>query len=43
MKIKCKIGLHDWTKLGGPRNVGGGKFEQRYRFNSCYKIKYERG
>ena len=43
MDLKCKIGLHNWTKLGGPRNVGGGKFEQRYRCTHCYKVKYVKG
>ncbi len=39
MNLKCLFGLHNWKKLGGPRNVGGGKFEQRYKCSRCYKIK----
>ena len=39
MNFKCILGLHKWTKLGGPRNVGGGTFEQRYKCTQCYKVK----
>jgi len=37
--LKCLFGFHKWTKLGGPKNVGGGTFEQRYRCTRCYKVK----
>jgi hypothetical protein len=40
MKLKCLIGLHNWTKLGGLRNIGHGNFEQRYKCTRCLKIKY---
>ena len=39
MNLKCLFGFHQWTKLGGPQNVGGGKFEQRYKCTRCYKVK----
>ena len=39
MNFKCLIGKHQRIKLGGTRNVGGGKFEQRYKCNRCLKIK----
>lgn len=39
MNFKCLFGFHKWTKLGGPRNVGEGTFEQRYRCIRCYKVK----
>jgi len=40
MKLNCLIGLHQWIKVGGPRNIGHGKFEQRYKCTQCQKIKY---
>ena len=42
MKLKCFFGFHKWKKLGGPINVGGGKFEQKYICDLCKKIKRER-
>lgn len=37
--IKCLIGLHEYEKLGGASNVGGGKFKFRYVCKKCKKIK----
>jgi len=42
MNVKCILGFHKWQKFGGPSNVGGGKFEQRYKCEKCGKIKYVR-
>ena len=42
MNLKCLFGFHRWIKLGGPRNTGGGKFEQRYKCTRCYKVKIVR-
>ena len=39
MKLKCLIGLHRWSKLGGPHNVGGGKFKQSLICVECKKTK----
>lgn len=39
MKIKCLLGFHKWEKYSGPRNLGGGKFEQKFICNKCKKIK----
>ena len=39
MNLKCIFGFHDWKKYGGPKNVGAGKFEQKYICNKCKKIK----
>jgi len=41
MKIKCKLGFHKWEKYGGPRNIGGGVFEQKFLCKNCKKIKRE--
>lgn len=41
MNIKCFFGFHKWEKYGGPRNMGGGKFEQKYTCKKCKKIKRE--
>jgi len=41
MNIKYLFALHEWQKLGGPRNISGGKFEQKYICNRCKKIKRE--
>jgi len=41
MNIKCLLGFHKWEKYCGPKNVGGGKFEQKYICNKCKKIKRE--
>jgi hypothetical protein len=42
MKLKCLFGKHKWTKVSGPRNIGRGVFEQRYKCTRCLKIKYIR-
>ncbi len=39
MNIKCLFGFHRWKKFGGPKNVGGGKFEQKYVCERCRKIR----
>lgn len=39
-KLKCFIGIHDWSKYGGPTNAGNGKFRQGYICDRCSKIKY---
>jgi len=38
-KIKCRLGIHKWEKFTGARNIGGGKFSQKYRCDACGKIK----
>ena len=41
-RIKMEEGCrenHKWEKLGGPQNVGGGKFRQFLICKSCGKIK----
>ncbi len=42
MNAKCLLGFHKWQKYGGPSNVGGGKFEQKFKCSKCGKIKYSR-
>ena len=42
MGLKCIFTGHKWKKLGGPKNVGGGKFEQRIVCSKCGKIGYRR-
>jgi len=39
MNLKCLFGFHKWEKFMGPRNVGKGKFAQRYKCKKCGKIK----
>ena len=38
-KIMCFFGFHKWEKLGGPQNVGKGKFKQLLICKSCGKTK----
>jgi len=38
-KINCLFGRHQWEKLMGMRNIGGGKFSQKYVCKRCRKIK----
>ena len=38
-KIGCFFGFHKWEKLGGPQNVGKGKFKQFLICKSCGKTK----
>lgn len=38
-KLKCFLGIHEWKKFLGPRNVGGGKFSQKYICEVCRKMK----
>jgi hypothetical protein len=40
MKLKCILGFHNWEKLGGPTNVGGGRFAQNLICTECRKIKH---
>jgi hypothetical protein len=40
MNIKCVLGFHNWEKLGGPTNVGGGRFMQRLICTACKKTKH---
>ncbi|HJZ19053.1 MAG TPA: hypothetical protein VJ208_03025 [Candidatus Nanoarchaeia archaeon] len=40
-KLKCFFGIHDWKKFMGSRNVGGGKFSQKYACETCRKIREE--
>jgi len=39
MNLKCLLGFHRWSKLGGPRNVGDGKFKQSFVCTVCSKTK----
>ncbi|MEF8847629.1 MAG: hypothetical protein V5A68_00655 [Candidatus Thermoplasmatota archaeon] len=43
MNLKCLFGFHKWKKYGGPTNIGGGKFEQKYICDRCDKIKRKKG
>jgi hypothetical protein len=43
MNVRCLVGLHEWEKRGGPRNMGHGKFEQCLVCRVCGKIKYNVG
>ena len=38
MNIKCMLGMHSLEKFMGPRNVGDGKFAQKYKCKICEKI-----
>ena len=38
-KIKCFLGVHELEKFMGPRNIGGGKFSQKYKCKKCSKFK----
>lgn len=38
MGFKCIFG-HKWQKLGGPSNVGSGRFKQMYKCAVCGKVK----
>jgi len=40
MGFKCFLKGHNWVKVGGPINCGGGSFKQRLRCVRCGKIKY---
>ncbi|MEM2865666.1 MAG: AN1-type zinc finger domain-containing protein [Candidatus Hadarchaeales archaeon] len=37
--LKCILGIHRWTKVGGPSRLGKGKFVQKYICEKCGKIK----
>jgi hypothetical protein len=37
-KLKCRLGLHKWEKFAGPKNIGGGKFSQKYKCDNCNKV-----
>ncbi len=39
MNWKCLFGFHEWEKFMGWRNVGYGKFSQKYKCKKCGKIK----
>ena len=38
-KLKCLLGKHKWEKFMGVRNIGGGKFSQKYICKRCRKMK----
>tara|TARA_Y100000294_G_scaffold177021_1_gene201084 strand:- start:134 stop:277 length:144 start_codon:yes stop_codon:yes gene_type:complete len=38
-KLKCLLGNHQWVKFMGVRNIGGGKFSQKYVCKRCRKMK----
>lgn len=38
-RIKCFFGFHSWQKLGGPSNIGNGKFEQKLICSRCRTVK----
>ena len=38
-KIKVFLCKHEWEKFMGLRNIGGGKFSQRYVCKKCKKMK----
>jgi len=38
-KLKCLFGNHQWEKFMGFRNIGRGKFAQRYVCKKCKKMK----
>ncbi len=38
-KLKCFLGNHKWEKFMGYKNIGKGKFSQKYKCNKCGKIK----
>jgi len=42
-KLRCFLGTHLWEKFMGPRNIGGGKFSQKYKCINCGKIKEKTG
>jgi len=37
--LKCFFGMHEWEKLMGLSNIGGGRFRQKYKCKMCNKIK----
>jgi hypothetical protein len=37
-KLKCLLGNHKWEKFMGSRNIGGGKFSQKYVCKKCGKM-----
>jgi|TARA_Y100000294_G_C8271868_1_gene223152 hypothetical protein len=38
-RLKCVLGKHEWEKFMGVRNIGQGKFSQKYVCKRCRKIK----
>ena len=38
-KLKCLFGNHQWEKFMGYRNIGSGKFSQKYVCKKCEKMK----
>jgi len=39
MGFKCLFKGHKWVKIGGPTNIGGGKFRQELKCTLCGKRK----
>ena len=38
-KLRCLFGMHEFEKFMGSRNIGGGKFSQKYKCSKCKKLK----
>ena len=38
-KLGCLLGNHQWEKFMGVRNIGGGKFSQKYVCRRCKKMR----